>query len=59
MTSWVALTDSARPGSLFDPVYRTPRCHCVGKAWWQLIVILLTFAVTLIGVVAALVARVL
>jgi hypothetical protein len=31
----------------------------VGKAWWQLIVILLTFAVTVIGVllVAALLAR--
>jgi hypothetical protein len=30
---------------LFDP-----RCRCVGKAWWQLIAILLTFVVTLIGV---------
>jgi hypothetical protein len=38
---------------LFDLVWRAPRCRCVGKAWLPLAAILLTFAVTLIGVMLA------
>jgi hypothetical protein len=36
--------------SLFDQVWRAPRCPYVGKAWWQLFAILLMFVITLIAV---------